>query len=416
MSPGAGKKALVIGGSVAGLAAALLLRRAGWDVHVFERTEGDQSRRGAGIVTHPQLFAALERLGVPAASIPGPRFTRRVMLDVAGRRTHEIDYPQLGTAWAAVYAALFRAFGSEGYHAEAEFAGFSEDAAGVVARFADGSTVRGDILVGADGLRSAVRRTIFPDVTPLYVGYVTWRGIVPHDAEPARRHTELFDEFCFCLPEGEQIAGYPICHGDFGRERACNFVWYRPADQTTLDDFLTDETGRHHPLGIPPPLVRSVHIDAMRRDACSRLSPQFSDLIASIERPFFQAIYDLEVPAMHSGRVALIGDAAFVARPHVGAGVTKALEDAVALADGLAGAESIPDALGTFDARRHSEGRRIVAMARKLGAYMQAERRTEQEKRDAAAYRDPLAVLSDHASLRFLARPEGAPADASARR
>jgi 2-polyprenyl-6-methoxyphenol hydroxylase-like FAD-dependent oxidoreductase len=271
-----------------------------------------------------------------------------------------------------------------------------------VARFADGSSAGAELLVGADGVRSAVRRSIEPATAPLYAGYITWRGVVPSTAAPARRHRELFEAFCFCLPEGEQIAGYPICHGEGWRERACNFVWYRPADQRTLDDFLTDDAGRHHPLGIPPPLIRPTHVERMRRDAHDRLAPQFSDLIASIEHPFFQAIYDLEVTAMHRGRVVLIGDAAFVARPHVGAGVTKALGDAVALADALAALPSTAEALDAFERERRPVGRRIVARARSLGAYMQAERKTDREERDAIAYRDPVAVLSDHAALRFL--------------
>src|SRR5690606_6892664 len=116
-----------------------------------------------------------------------------------------------------------------------------------------------------------------------------------------------------------------------------------------------------------------------------------------------QPIYDLEAPRMAIGRVALIGDAAFVARPHVGAGVTKAARDAQALTRALAHpGNDVPGALLAFERERHIEGTRIIAQARHLGAYMQAQVTTEAERRDAARYRTPEAVMSDTASLEFL--------------
>jgi 2-polyprenyl-6-methoxyphenol hydroxylase-like FAD-dependent oxidoreductase len=241
-------------------------------------------------------------------------------------------------------------------------------------------------------------------VGPIYAGYITWRGVVPSNASPAARHRQLFEEFCFCLPESEQIAAYPISYGADARARACNFIWYRPASSRTLRRFLTDASGKHHPLGIPPPLIQMKHISAMRNHAAGLLAPQFADLISSLERPFLQPIYDLKTPVMYRGRIALIGDAAFVARPHVGAGVTKALQDAVSLVQALEGESSIGRALCSFNEERHPTGASIVAMARKLGAYMQAEQKTEQERHYATVYRNPFAVLSDHASLNFLER------------
>jgi 2-polyprenyl-6-methoxyphenol hydroxylase-like FAD-dependent oxidoreductase len=401
-NPAARRRAIVVGGSVGGLAAGLMFRRAGWQVDVFERALVDQRARGAGIVTHPQLFAALHAIGIPSAAVSGTAFTRRIMLDRAGRTTHELEFPQTGTAWSSVYAALAEAYGGEGLHSGAEFVGCTETCDGVTARFANGFEASADILVGADGIRSAVRRSIFPEVGPVYAGYITWRGVVPSNASPASRHRQLFEEFCFCLPEREQIAAYPIGRGPDAR--ACNFVWYRPASSRTLRRFLTDASGKYHPLGIPPPLVQMRYINAMRDDAAGRLAPQFADLINSLERPFFQPIYDLETPMMYCGRIALIGDAAFVARPHVGAGVTKALQDAISLVQALEGELSIGRALCSFNKERHPTGGSIVAMARKLGAYMQAEQKTEQERLYAAIYRNPLAVLSDQASLNFLAR------------
>src|SRR4029079_17269087 len=99
---------------------------------------------------------------------------------------------------------------------------------------------------------------------------------------------------------------------------------------------LTDDTGRTHVLSIPPPLIARDVIADMRGAAARVLAPQFDAMVGLCEMPFLQPIYDLEVPRMAFGRVAVVGDAAFVARPHVGAGVAKAAEDALVLAEALA--------------------------------------------------------------------------------
>ena len=114
--------------------------------------------------------------------------------------------------------------------------------------------------------------------------------------------------------------------------RAYNIVWYRPTDRATLSDICTDATGRHHAAGIPPPLIRPDVIARVKADARAIIAPQIAAIFAQTT-PFFQPIYDVVSPRMVFGRVALAGDAAFVARPHAGAGTTKAALDAACLAD-----------------------------------------------------------------------------------
>src|SRR5262249_56242085 len=126
----------------------------------------------------------------------------------------------------------------------------------------------------------------------------------------------------------------------------------RRADQYQLGGLLTDEAGTSHGVSLPPPLFSRAVIAQMREAAQSTLAPQFRDLIRLVGRPMLQAIYDIESPRMAFGRVAIIGDAAFVARPHVGAGVAKAAQDALALAQALAGvgAGNIAAALTAIEA------------------------------------------------------------------
>jgi len=115
-----------------------------------------------------------------------------------------------------------------------------------------------------------------------------------------------------------------------------------------------------------------------------------------------QAIVDLETPAMIVGRVALVGDAAFVARPHVGMGTTKAAGDARALADHLARHDNIDAALAAYGAGRLAYGQRVVRRGRHLGAYMQAQIASVEEQRQAQHFRQPEVVMTETASMHGL--------------
>jgi 2-polyprenyl-6-methoxyphenol hydroxylase-like FAD-dependent oxidoreductase len=140
----------------------------------------------------------------------------------------------------------------------------------------------------------------------------------------------------------------------------------------------------------------------MEEAARALLAPQFAEVVTKAKQVLFQPIFDLEVPQMTFGRVALLGDAAFVARPHCGMGVTKAAGDAMALVAALNGHTSIPDALAQYDTVRTQVGTAIVQHARHLGAYMQAQLKTDTDREMAERYRTPEAVMRETAvSARF---------------
>jgi 2-polyprenyl-6-methoxyphenol hydroxylase-like FAD-dependent oxidoreductase len=100
--------------------------------------------------------------------------------------------------------------------------------------------------------------------------------------------------------------------------------------------------------------------------------------------------------------VALLGDAAFVVRPHVGAGVTKAAQDALSLAKSLRNDDGVESALLGFEQERMPVGAKIMRRARQLGAYMQSQVSTQEERQDAERHRTPEAVVQETASLEFL--------------
>jgi 2-polyprenyl-6-methoxyphenol hydroxylase-like FAD-dependent oxidoreductase len=394
---------LIVGGSLGGLLAANLLARAGHAVTVLEKAAGSLDGRGAGIVTHRPLIEALRAAGATVDHTLGVSVQGRVALDRNGEPEASTDCPQVLTSWSRLYA-LLRALLPAGCNAGGQaLVRVEQQVSGVMAVLANGQRLEADLLIASDGIRSTVRSQYAPEVQPHYAGYLAWRGVCDEGLLSRRTRETLFPHFAFGLPEGEQMIGYPVAgpgNTTVPGARRYNFVWYRPADEAVaLKRLLTDADGQHHPGGIAPQQVNWREIAAMREAARSLLAPQWAEVLEKTAQPFLQPIHDLASERLVFGRVALMGDAAFVARPHVGMGVTKAAEDAMALADCVARHGATPAALQAFEVMRLAPGLAAVERGRRLGAYLQARAQDAGALAPAAAapQRDVLSVLRETA-------------------
>jgi 2-polyprenyl-6-methoxyphenol hydroxylase-like FAD-dependent oxidoreductase len=366
-------RVIVAGGSIAGLCAGALLHRLGFAVEVFERSGEALASRGAGIVPHPELFEALEEAGARIDATIGVPVVGRRVLWPDGRVLGEHALPQVMMSWDRLFRLIRERFPDQYYHAGRAIESFEQDADGVTVRLADGGRARADWLIGADGIRSTVRRQLLPDLEPAYAGYVAWRGLIEERSMSAAARDALCRYLAFCLPPSEQMLGYPVPGADeaiaSGRRRY-NWVWYRPVEAERLPALLTDADGRRYDMSIPPARMAAGPVAEMRARAEALVAPCFLEVVGLVEHPFIQAIYDLESPGLRFGRVVLIGDAAFVARPHAGMGATKAALDAVTLARTLAAGDPAA-ALAEWEKRQLRYGRALVERARWLGAYLE---------------------------------------------
>ncbi len=381
-----------------------MLHRAGCDVTVHERIGEALSERGAGIATHDEMFDAFGRAGVDVNDAIGMAVEDRIVLARDGSFAARHKVRQVMCSWGSLLALLRAAFPGDRYFAgtefSGEFSGAEQSGAGICARFTDGTEIGCDLLIGADGIQSTLRRLYWPACKPVYAGYIAWSGMVEEARVSPATHRTLFSRYAFCQPPGEHMLGYAIAGAD-GDDRPdrqrYNIVWYRPAEaEGELRRLMTDAEGRHHPLGIPPGLIRSEAVDELRAAARANLAPQFAEMVGLVETPFFQSIVDTEVPSMVSGRAVLLGDAAFMARPHCGMGVTKAAGDAVLLAELIAAFPGdIGHALQIFDAERCRYGRYIAAHSRRLGSQMKQSYASEEERIEAEYYRRPETCLRE---------------------
>jgi 2,6-dihydroxypyridine 3-monooxygenase len=361
----------VVGGSLGGLTAALLLRDIGCDVTVFERSRATLQARGAGIAVLPEtLRYPVERLGVPVGQITSS--TERIrFLDRDGSVGHAQQYRYRFSSWNTIYGALLDAFGVERYRLSSDMASFAAVEDGVSVRFADGDEVRADLLVCADGIGSLARSTLLPDVVPRYAGYVAWRGTVPERELDAGTFDALHDALTYQVLPGSHILAYPIPGPDGAidvGERLINMVWYRNVAEPDLAEFLTDRDGQRRSVSLPPGSVRDELVDELRSSADALLAPPIAEVAARIREPFVQAVFDIEVPRMVFGRVCLLGDAAFAVRPHAAAGTAKAAEDGWVLAAELeAAGGDVIKALTAWEESQLALGSQLLERNREIG-------------------------------------------------
>ncbi len=361
----------VVGGSLGGLTAALLLRDLGCDVTVHERSASPLEARGAGIAVLPETVRyPVERLHAQVASFCSSTGWIR-FLTRDGSVEHEQEHRYLFSSWNSVYRTLLAGLPRERYRLGQEAVSFASDATGVDLRFADGGTSRVDLLVCADGITSAARRSLLPEVAPRYAGYVAFRGTVPEAELSTATYDRLHDALTYqVLPAGHLLA-YPIPGLSGATEpgqRLMNLVWYRNVPADALGALLTDRDGRRREVSLPPGAARDEVVTELRESAAAQLAPPLAEFVLAVREPFVQAVFDIEVPRMVAGRAGLLGDAAFAVRPHAAAGTAKAAEDAWVLAEELAASGGdVPTALARWEARQVALGRDLLARTRAIG-------------------------------------------------
>jgi 2-polyprenyl-6-methoxyphenol hydroxylase-like FAD-dependent oxidoreductase len=362
----------IVGGSLGGLFAAALLRRDGHDVRIYERSTAGLAGRGAGLVGQREIFAILRAIGCEHVAQVGVVAHERIFFDRDGGIVERHATPQMQISWDQLYRTFHALADGDAYVLGRPVRSVAQDGTGVLLRFEDGGEEPADLVIGADGVGSVVREAAIGRPAPsIYAGYVAWRGLFPEQALPKDAAEILLDRFAFYNMPRSHILGYVVA-GPNGEmtpgNRRYNWVWYRPAPgQQALDDALTDAQGHVHRYSLAAGALSPERRQGLLSDAATHLPPPFAAAVAAEPNPFIQAVFDFEAPKMAGGRVALLGDAAFVVRPHTAMGVAKAAGDALALRARLSESADIESALVVYDRDRRPVGASIAARGRQLG-------------------------------------------------
>ncbi len=360
----------VVGGSLGGLTAGCLLADDGHRVTIYERSPVELEERGAGIGFLPATGRYLrERAGVDLATISVT--TSRIRhLHRDGRVAHEIEHHYLFSSWNTVYRAMLRCFDPQRYLLGHELVELDADRPAL--GFANGLAVEPEMVVCADGVGSTARQRLLSEAEPEYSGYVAWRGVVPETDLSTATRAALDDALTYYVLANSHILVYAIPGRDGSvkvGERLYNIVWYRnylaPDD---LGDLLRDRRGVAREVSMPPGTLRDEHVAECRATAAARLPPPIAEVVGAVPDPFIQVVVDLLVDRMAFGRTCLLGDAAFLARPHAAAGTAKAAEDAWTLREAMAAHPDDPAAaLAAWEPGQLALGRSLVARTRAIG-------------------------------------------------
>lgn len=373
-----GLNVAIVGGSIAGCAAAIALRRAGCEVTVYERSRGKLEDRGAGIGMPLALLHTLIERDFVDANIAHFQATKAPFVLRAdaehgghdrGRLLWEQPIAAAVTNWGIVYRHLRSRIPDAIYHQGQEVTAVSDPGnATVSVHLADGHTAQFDLVVCADGQQSMGRRLLFPAQPLQYVGYILWRGLAE---EQGVANVQLFEnrvtwavsDTGYCLLYLVPSRTEEVAVG----KRQVNWVLYENVTDTALPGVLTDAHGVVHPTSLPPGAASAAQVTYIHHRARQQSPGYVADAVCATPTPFIQAVFDLSIPHYRRGRLCLIGDASTLCRPHAASGAVKALTNAMALADALTTPGTLDDALHAWDAVQSAEGRRLVTLGQVMG-------------------------------------------------
>jgi 2-polyprenyl-6-methoxyphenol hydroxylase-like FAD-dependent oxidoreductase len=371
MRPG---KAIIVGGSVGGLFIGVLLQRQGWKVEIYERSSSGLAGKGAGLVPQLEVAEILREIDREDVLQTGVVANERIFLERNGEIQRRVQTPQAQMSWDLLFQAWRDRMPSPHYHLGGGVVSISAAQDYAEIHLSDGSARRADLVIGADGIGSVVRPAVAPDSHPQYAGYAAFRGLSPERELPEQSAEVVSDRFTFFDAPGLQFLGYTVAGADGSiqpGERRYNWVWYRRLSSGQFAKALESNDGESRSFSAARGGLSAGTEEELRATARAKLAAVLSEIVAKEKSPFLQGIFDYEAPVMYRGRVALLGDAAFVVRPHTAMGVAKAAADAMALRTALVEEASIDDALRRYSAKRMIVGSQIARFGQRLGERLQ---------------------------------------------
>jgi salicylate hydroxylase len=363
----------MIGGGIGGLTAANALLRAGVEVSVYEAA-GELKEIGAGVALHANAMRVLRFIGVEEAvrkvsgrteyAVTRDGITGRVISRTSRARQVELMGIEPATVHRADLLDVLAAALPDGIATLGKrCVSVESTGSSAVARFADGTEAEADVIIGADGIHSAVRTALFGPDAPRFTGKICYRSVIPAAAVRGGVLSDVATDNGQWLGPHGTIVLYPL-----RGEELINVVAH-----------YDDDTYRHE----------SWVTECERAEVLERYAGWNESLLRLFEAGqtwYKWALYDRDpIPAWTSGRVSLLGDAAHPMLPYLGQGACQALEDGAVLANALAASPGDPvGALAAYERTRRPRASQVVLTARARGVSNHLPSRWAAMRRDAA--------------------------------
>lgn len=367
------KRIAIIGGSIAGLFTGRFLKQLGHEVVLFERSGNDLQSRGAGIVAHDALFHALKLAGADLAPDQLGVAVEGRQVFTADGQVHYQPNPQYMACWNVLYQKLLAQISFK--RVIANIQSLTETTNGKILLNSEQDLDHAfDYVILATGAFSRIDAPFLHMPEPEYAGYVAWRGLAPIDSLGKETRHALSGRVSFYLPDNEEVLAYPVkmAEPDGQLQEMINYVWYRPAAGKEQQRIFTGKDGQLHRHSINPDLINDGETTRLL-DRAQDFPAPFRELIFKTPKFMVQEIVDVVSDSTVSGshkNVIQVGDAAFVARPHTGLGVTKAAIDALYLRDAFAVLDNEGKSIAHFAVRQSHLGISAINRGRQLGRYL----------------------------------------------
>ena len=337
------QKIAIIGGSIAGTMAGILLSRAGHTVDIYERSRKGLVGRGGGVTTSRSVLRQMKAAGVLDDNFPSMPYAELQLSKVTdaakrfGRCPLSVPLDMRCVHWSGMWENMRKRLSDDIYHNDKQLKTAKHSGDGVEMTFADGEIIQADIVLFADGYNSLGRQIMFPEVKLEYRGYTVWRGVVPEKQIEQVEQLSVHPRFSLKHQRGSFIS-YMIPSRDGSGavgERGFNWACYFPLAQSELADFMIDKEGAARVGTIPAGYMRPEQDAALKAMICNNLPQFYADIVCRSINNQIQQIYTTEIPSYRAGRMCLMGDAGVMVPPLTGAGVFKGFTNALDLAQGL---------------------------------------------------------------------------------